>query len=412
MCEKLEFNEKYKAFTEVLHREVQTFEQCEEDVVQALAIVADDLKLGKVKYELDAPASKIRPHGEHRAGKLFDNQNGAYGKAKHQVFVLPDGGTMTFSVYPCEDVDDSKEDQDTKQILLREIYFQFSRVMMQGLLRSVLLTDMATGVANPEAFMQFIGKQLATGQIHTYTVFFFNVHNFKYVNKIFPYEEGDVILRNYAGMVDKMLLDDEIVARLGGDNFIALVKNERSGIFLSKIQNLRLYHRTEIKEKEFVFGATIGVSKLEDIRAPRDVMARASIAYQAARQKGSGTVAFYSPEIQNKIMEAQGIIASFLPALEAHEFVVYYQPKVDANTNKICGAEALVRWMHEGRLIPPVQFIPQLEREGSVCRLDYYVLEETCRFIRKRLESSVYLCEFLQKTSGGRLSGEKDCQCD
>lgn len=66
MCEKLEFNEKYKAFTEVLHREVQTFEQCEEDVVQALAIVADDLKLGKVKYELDAPVSKIRPHGEHR----------------------------------------------------------------------------------------------------------------------------------------------------------------------------------------------------------------------------------------------------------------------------------------------------------------------------------------------------------
>ena len=163
-------------------------------------------------------------------------------------------------------------------------------------------------------------------------------------------------------------------------------------------------------------GRTIGVGKLEDIRAPRDVMARASIAYQAARQKGSGTVAFYSTEIQNKIMEAQGIIASFLPALEAHEFVVYYQPKVDVNTNKICGAEALVRWMHEGRLIPPVQFIPQLEREGSVCRLDYYVLEETCRFIRKRLDegkkSSVYLCEFLQKTSGGRLSGEKDCQCD
>ena len=79
-----------------------------------------------------------------------------------------------------------------------------------------------------------------------------------------------------------MLLDDEIVARLGGDNFVALVKNERSEIILSKLQNLRLYHRTEIKEKEFVFGATIGVGKLDDIRAPRDVMARASIAYQAA----------------------------------------------------------------------------------------------------------------------------------
>ena len=51
-------------------------------------------------------------------------------------------------------------------------------------------------------------------------------------------------------------------------------------------------NRTEIKEKEFVFGATIGVGKLDDIRAPRDVMARASIAYQAARQKGSGTLHF------------------------------------------------------------------------------------------------------------------------
>ena len=76
MCEKLEFNEKYKAFTEVLHREVQTFEQCEEDVVQALAIVADDLKLGKVKYELDAPVSKIRPHGEHRVGKWKSKASG------------------------------------------------------------------------------------------------------------------------------------------------------------------------------------------------------------------------------------------------------------------------------------------------------------------------------------------------
>ncbi len=386
MGEKLEFDEKYKAFTEVLHREVQTFEQCEKNVVQALAIVAEELKLGKVKYELDAPVSKIRPHGEHRVGKLFDNQKGAYGKAKHQVFTLSDGGTMTLSVYPREDEEYTKDELETQQLLLREIYFQFSRIIMQGLLRGVLQTDMATGVANQEAFMQFIGKQLATGQIQTYIVFFFNVHNFKYVNKIFPYEEGDVVLRNYAGIVDNLLLEDEIVARLGGDNFVALVKNERSEIILAKLQNLRLYYRTEIKEKEFIFSATIGVSTLEDIRAPRDVMARASVAYQAARQRGSGTVAYYSTEIRNKLMETQSVISSFLPALEAHEFVVYYQPKVDVNTNKICGAEALVRWMHDGELIPPMRFIPQLEREGSVCKLDYYVLEETCRFIRKRLD--------------------------
>ena len=52
---------------------------------------------------------------------------------------------------------------------------------------------------------------------------------------------------------------------------------------------------------------------------------------------------------------------------------------------KICGAEALVRWVRDGQVIPPAQFLPQLEREGSICKLDYYVLEMTCRFIRDRL---------------------------
>lgn len=386
MGEELRFSEKYRNFFEVLHRSVGKLEQCEKNVAQALAIIAEDFQLGKVKYELDAPASRIRPRGQHIVGTLFDSKKDAYGRQQYHIFTLPDGGTFTITVYPRVDVTYTKEALETQKLVYEEIYLQFSHVMMQGLLQGVLQTDMMTGVANQAAFMQFIGKQLAQGQIQNYTALFFNVHNFKYVNKIFPYSEGDVILRNYAGMIDKLILDDEIVARLGGDNFVALVKNNRQGIILTKLQNIRLYHKTEQKEKEFIFGATIGYSELYDIQTPRDVMARASIAYQAARQHGSGSVAKYSQEIKNKLMETQSIISGFIPALEAHEFIVYYQPKVDVNTHKICGAEALVRWLHEGQLIPPMRFIPQLEREGSVCKLDYYVLEESCRFIRKRLD--------------------------
>lgn len=114
-------------------------------------------------------------------------------------------------------------------------------------------------------------------------------------------------------------------------------------------------------------------------------MARASIAYQAARQRGAGSVVFFSPEVQQEMMKTQEIISNFLPALEAGEFIVYYQPKVMISERKICGAEALVRWVRDGQVIPPAQFLPQLEREGSICKLDYYVLEMTCRFIRDRL---------------------------
>lgn len=74
----------------------------------------------------------------------------------------------------------------------------------------------------------------------------------------------------------------------------------------------------------------------------------------------------------------------FPSALQAKEFVIYYQPKVNVSDRTMYGAEALVRWIRNGKMVPPMQFIPQLEREGSVCKLDYYVLESVCAFLKDR----------------------------
>ena len=253
---------------------------------------------------------------------------------------------------------------------------------MRGILQHIIETDMATGVANQDALIQTADRLLAENRLQEYRVLFFNIHNFKYVNKVFTYAEGDVVLRNYANQIRGMLKEDEIVARLGIDNFVVLVRNENQESLTEQICNLRLTYVTPFKTKEFIFGATMGISTLENIKIAREVMARASIAYQAARQRGAGSVVFFSPEVQQDLMKTQEIISNFLPALEAGEFIVYYQPKVMISERKICGAEALVRWVRDGQVIPPAQFLPQLEREGSICKLDYYVLEMTCRFIR------------------------------
>ena len=100
-------------------------------------------------------------------------------------------------------------------------------------------------------------------------------------------------------------------------------------------------------------------------------MGRASIAYQAARQKGAGKAAVYTDDIKMQMMHVQSIISNFPMALKAREFVVYYQPKVDISQKKCCGAEALVRWVQNGNVIAPGKFVPQLEQEGSICQLDY-----------------------------------------
>ena len=262
---------------------------------------------------------------------------------------------------------------------------------MQGILINILDTDVATTVASPEAFMRFVERTMRAGQLNRYVVLFVNIHNFKYVNKVFPYEEGDVILKNYACTIKNMLYEDEIVARLGGDNFVLLVNRDRYEYMVENIQNIHIYHSAGAKEKHFLFSATIGASGLENISVSREVMARASIAYQTARLKGVGSVVFYSDEIQQRLMENQSIISDFGPALDNGEFVVYYQPKVDAFTKEICGAEALIRWMRNGKLIYPNSFIPQLENEGSICRLDYFVLESVCKFLRNRKEQGLNL---------------------
>ena len=76
----------------------------------------------------------------------------------------------------------------------------------------------------------------------------------------------------------------------------------------------------------------------------------------------------------------------FEQALKDEEFLVYYQPKVDIQTRRLIGAEALCRWMHEGKIIPPLDFIPALERGMDICRLDFYMLRRVCRDIRRWLD--------------------------
>lgn len=182
---------------------------------------------------------------------------------------------------------------------------------------------------------------------------------------------------------------------------------ERREKLIEQLQNIRIHHQWQMKEREFVFGATIGVSNLNGITVPRAIMGRASIAYQAARQKGVGSVVEFSPEIEREILANQSIVSNFLPALQAKEFVIYYQPKVNVSDRTMYGAEALVRWIRNGKMVPPMQFIPQLEREEACANLITMCWKVSVLFERST-EQGAFGCadfsELFQKTFGGRKS--------
>ena len=334
----IQMDSQMKEFFECISGDADTQQQRIQCIRNGLAAVADRLRLGKAEITVDIPKNRLMPLGERSSAVLYEREVTELGTPVDIEMKIRTGGTVFIKDYPYGP-GYSEEEIQTHRFIFREI--------------------------------------------------FINIHNFKYVNKVFDYSQGDVILRNYAQMVKSYLDSDEEIARLGGDNFVVICRNENASDFISKIKDVHMSHEFRSVKRELQLGVTAGIACLEGVDKPREVMARTSIAYQAARKTGAGSIVVYTKEIQKHLMDDQEILAAFPQALAAGEFVVYYQPKVRIADKSIYGAEALVRWVRDGQVVTPARFIPQLEREGSVCRLDYYMLEQVCGFLKSRLDKGL-----------------------
>lgn len=381
----IQMDSRMKEFFECIGGDADTQQQRIQCIRNGLAAIADMLRLGKAEITVDIPKNRFMPLGERSSAVLYEEEGAELGTPIDIEMKIRTGGTVFIKDYPY-DPGYSEEEIQTHRFIFREIFIQYNRTLAQCMLEKIMNTDINTGVANQDSLMYYAVNLIKNGRIGDYTGIFYNIHNFKYVNKVFDYSQGDVILRNYAQMVKTYLDSDELIARLGGDNFVVICRNENVSDFINKIKDVHISHEYRSDKREFQLGVTAGIAGLEGVAKPREVMARTSIAYQAARKNGAGSIVVYTKEIQKHLMDDQEILAAFPQALAAGEFVVYYQPKVRIADKSIYGAEALVRWVRDGQVVTPARFIPQLEREGSVCRLDYYMLEQVCGFLKSRLD--------------------------
>lgn len=382
---RIQMDSQMKEFFECISGDADTQQQRIQCIRNGLAAIADRLRLGKAEITVDIPKNRVIPLGERSSAVLYEREVTELGTPVDIEMKIRTGGTVFIKDYPYGP-GYSEEEMQTHRFIFREIFIQYNRTLAQCMLEKIMNTDINTGVANQNSLMYYAVNLIKNGRIGDYTGIFFNIHNFKYVNKVFDYSQGDVILRNYAQMVKSYLDSDEEIARLGGDNFVVICRNENASDFISKIKDVHMSHEFRSVKREIQLGVTAGIACLEGVDKPREVMARTSIAYQAARKTGAGSIVVYTKEIQKHLMDDQEILAAFPQALAAGEFVVYYQPKVRIADKSIYGAEALVRWVRDGQVVTPARFIPQLEREGSVCRLDYYMLEQVCGFLKSRLD--------------------------
>ena len=359
---------------------------------RAFELIADRFHIGRVFLRFMTPASVYTKGGAHKESVLFQ------GKAEidetpqyHRQFHTGEGGTVDLYFYCEKDAGSYTEDEIRELDTISEILFSHcGRWRLINHVKKLTLTDSLTGLPNSGGYIAFANERMQRNQIERYTAFYFNLSCFSMVNKRFGVNETDMILQRYGQELVKFLKEDECVGRLGGDNFVALIFKERADDFLKLIAGVETYGMLNGEEVRVTIRAIAGVYEInERMEHCGMLIGECATALDIAKHVKKEPYVFVTQEIRENIYKERKVAGSFPEALRRGMFKPYYQPKVDTDTCRIVGAEALARMEYGGKLTPPMEFIPILERNGMICTLDFYILEQVCKDIRHWLDIGI-----------------------
>ena len=251
-------------------------------------------------------------------------------------------------------------------------------------------TDIMTGLPNAAGFRTFVNRIRAAGTLATYNAFNINLKSFGLINRKYGKQEADNIIVRFAELLSSYTGDDEWAGRLSGDAFMMLVHKEKTASVLKLTDGVNIRANVDGQDEITTLQAVAGCFDIDDDDIDSEgILGRCSTALNVAKYEKHVPYLFSTPELHSKAIRQKHILSVFAESLEKGEFQPYYQPKVNTKSKTLAGAEALVRWIRDGAVIAPGEFIPVLETGDSICVLDFYIFEQVCRDIRKWLDSGI-----------------------
>ncbi|SDF58824.1 diguanylate cyclase (GGDEF) domain-containing protein [Fontibacillus panacisegetis] len=218
---------------------------------------------------------------------------------------------------------------------------------------------------------------------HPFALMFADLNRFKQVNDILGHTVGDRLLYNVAERFSLIVSEQCKVFRISGDEFLFILHYEDISDVQRIAQNIcdSLETPFEINGRSLYMSVSVGISVYPYDGNEMDlIMRNADIAMYVAKEQGDGFYHFYDSIIENQRAESMQLENELKSALRDGQFTLYYQPKIDAVSNEVIGAEALIRWIHpEYGIISPAKFIPLAENSGIILDIDEWVLREACR---------------------------------
>ena len=246
--------------------------------------------------------------------------------------------------------------------------------------------DPITGLDLVAWFFAQTQKDHSFYPLHKSTITFFNVMNFKTINQRFSYQGGNAYLCKFRDEL-KRLFEGETVLRAGADHLVVISLNlspeeiaMRVAMLNKVMGNYEGGLRNQIKAGIYIADGTP--------QKPIIMMDRASLACREVHGIFNKDYCVYDDALKNKYEQKQYVLDHFDEAFEKGYFHVYYQPVVRALTGKVCGYEALARWIDPVKgIIPPFIFIDVLEKVHLIHKLDAYIIEQACKDLRDDIDS-------------------------
>ena len=215
-------------------------------------------------------------------------------------------------------------------------------------------------------------------------VFFIDLDEFKVVNDTLGHDLGDKLLIQVSNNLIQVMRQNDLLARIGGDEFNVLVEDLESVVIAEKIAKKltkQLALPIMIENQEIRITASIGVAIYPiDAKNSRSLLKNADLAMYDAKNDGKNRYKFFSQELSVTLKNRSRILKELSLALERDEFELYYQPKFKLDTGVIIGAEALIRWKSkELGFISPDGFIHLAEESGDIVKIGRWVINQACK---------------------------------
>ncbi len=246
--------------------------------------------------------------------------------------------------------------------------------------------DELTGLHNLTGILDHLQGHDEYSASEKTVIIFLNVMNFKAFNQKYGFIGGNQFLKGIATEIQS-IFSDELVARTGGDQFIILSNTISENEILGKLEELR--EAAAKYEKGLKMRIKAGIySATGDENDPVVMIDRAKIACDDIIRVYDKDYNFYSDELNKRNELRQYVIDNFESAFKKRYFTVYYQKEVRTLTGKICGYEALARWMDPiYGLISPAIFVEVLESVHLIHKLDIYIIDAVCADLRDDISS-------------------------